>query len=71
MKKKKKQNSFDKIKFPKILIFLFQLGLDPAKPMFENMSDKDGTLDPTDADFVDVIHTCAGMLGYSKPLGHV
>lgn len=45
--------------------------MDPAKPMFENMSDKDGTLDPTDADFVDVIHTCAGMLGYSKPLGHV
>lgn len=48
-----------------------QLGLDPAKPMFENMSDNDGSLDKSDAVFVDIIHSCAGLLGYSKPLGHV
>ncbi|XP_055319678.1 pancreatic triacylglycerol lipase-like isoform X2 [Sitodiplosis mosellana] len=46
-------------------------GLDPAKPMFENMSDNDGSLDKSDAEFVDIIHSCAGVLGYTKPLGHV
>jgi Lipase len=25
----------------------------------------------TDAMFVDVIHTCAGLLGYDLPIGHV
>lgn len=51
--------------------FSIQLGLDPAKPMFENMSDNDGSLDKSDAEFVDIIHSCAGILGYTKPLGHV
>ncbi|XP_031632237.1 lipase member H-like [Contarinia nasturtii] len=46
-------------------------GLDPAKPMFENTSDNDGSLDKSDAEFVDIIHSCAGLLGYTKPLGHV
>lgn len=27
-------------------------------------------MDKTDADFVDIIHTAAGTLGYEKPLGH-
>lgn len=27
-------------------------------------------LDPTDALFVDVIHTCGGVLGYFSTLGH-
>lgn len=48
-----------------------QLGLDPAKPAFEDTSDKDGHLDKSDAEFVDIIHSCAGLLGYAKPLGHV
>lgn len=29
-----------------------------------------GTLKPSDAFFVDVIHTCAGYLGFKMPLGH-
>lgn len=48
-----------------------QLGLDPAKPMFEDTSNNDGSLDKSDAEFVDVIHSCGGLLGYAKPLGHV
>jgi Lipase len=28
-------------------------------------------LDKSDADFVDVIHTCGGFLGFARPLGHV
>lgn len=48
-----------------------QLGLDPAKPMFEDTSTNDGSLDKSDAEFVDVIHSCGGLLGYAKPLGHV
>lgn len=44
-------------------------GLDPALPLFS--SDPVGRLDPTDAAFVDIIHTCAGYLGYSQPCGHV
>lgn len=45
-------------------------GMDPALPYFELRS-KDYRLDPTDAEFVDVIHTCAGLLGYLESLGHV
>ncbi|XP_055598824.1 inactive pancreatic lipase-related protein 1 isoform X2 [Uranotaenia lowii] len=44
-------------------------GLDPALPGFtDNQPDK--ILDPSDARFVDVIHTCAGMLGQEQNLGH-
>lgn len=74
----------------------FRLGLDPAKPMFEDTSDNDSSLDKSDADFVEyinfelltrcgtfainflyfthlfsIIHSCGGLLGYAKPLGHV
>lgn len=28
-------------------------------------------LDPSDADFVDVIHTCSGVLGFEAPIGTV
>ncbi|XP_055541431.1 lipase member H-like isoform X2 [Wyeomyia smithii] len=45
-------------------------GLDPALPGFHDQQ-PDKLLDPSDARFVDVIHTCAGMLGHDKNLGHV
>ncbi|KAG1667488.1 Inactive pancreatic lipase-related protein 1 [Nymphon striatum] len=50
-------------------------GLDPAYPMFEGM-DKRVTLDSTDANFVDVIHTDGHMtsvtgFGVNPPLGHM
>ncbi|CAK1542968.1 unnamed protein product [Leptosia nina] len=44
-------------------------GLDPAGPCFSNVS-LDSRLDPTDADYVDVIHTNAGILGLNEPVGH-
>lgn len=47
-------------------IFLF-VGLDPAGPLFLLAREED-KLDPSDADFVEVIHTCAGYLGYPSPL---
>ncbi|XP_040168412.1 lipase member H [Anopheles arabiensis] len=45
-------------------------GLDPAFPLyvFERASQR---LSPKDAEFVDVIHTDGGLLGYPWPLGHV
>ncbi|XP_072756273.1 pancreatic lipase-related protein 2-like [Anoplolepis gracilipes] len=47
-------------------------GLDPAGPAFETpyMKDAEERLDSKDANFVDVIHTCAGSLGILKPIGH-
>ncbi|KAJ1519468.1 hypothetical protein ONE63_004754 [Megalurothrips usitatus] len=42
--------------------------LDPAGPLFWN--DPKVRLDKSDAGFVDVIHTCAGYLGYWDPIGH-
>ncbi|XP_058056627.1 lipase member H-like [Anopheles bellator] len=42
-------------------------GLDPALPWF---TDPINRLDPGHAQFVDVIHTCAGMMGHDKSLGH-
>ncbi|KAK7501463.1 hypothetical protein BaRGS_00007267 [Batillaria attramentaria] len=52
-------------------------GLDPAQPFFEHM-DKAVRLDPTDALFVDVIHTDGDRfystdfgLGMDEPCGHV
>lgn len=45
-------------------------GLDPAKPMY-NQVDRSKRLDSTDADFVDCIHTCGGLLGLSEPICHV
>jgi pancreatic triacylglycerol lipase len=51
------------------------VGLDPAEPHFSK-TDPVVRLDPTDADFVDVIHTDAGPfinggLGILQPVGHV
>ncbi|XP_034246314.1 inactive pancreatic lipase-related protein 1-like [Thrips palmi] len=42
--------------------------LDPAGPLFT--SNVDERLDKSDAGFVDVIHTCAGYLGYHAAIGH-
>lgn len=44
------------------------VGLDPALPFF-SYNDVQGRLADTDAEYVEVIHTCAGKLGYSKPIG--
>ncbi|XP_012252604.2 pancreatic lipase-related protein 2-like [Athalia rosae] len=48
-------------------------GLDPAAPGFEVpfLVDPKNRLDPTDAEFVDVIHTCSGTVGFTSPIGHV
>ncbi|CAK1555946.1 unnamed protein product [Leptosia nina] len=45
-------------------------GLDPALPLFENVPLAQ-RLDPTDAEFVDIIHSDAGIFGYNRPCGHV
>jgi len=47
------------------------LGLDPAFPGFKNYVGIDFHLDTTDAQFVDIIHTCSGILGHIDRLGHV
>ncbi|KAJ8672751.1 hypothetical protein QAD02_004011 [Eretmocerus hayati] len=49
-------------------------GLDPASPLFETgagIVDPDYRLDPSDAQFVDVIHTSGTMFGFLAPIGHV
>lgn len=46
-------------------------GLDPALPSFDHFKDPNQRLDLTDAQFVDIIHTCAGTLGLYAPIGHV
>ncbi|XP_014288154.2 pancreatic triacylglycerol lipase, partial [Halyomorpha halys] len=45
-------------------------GLDPARPGYEQVRPKDVRLDDDDGQFVDIIHTSAGVLGYREPLGH-
>lgn len=45
-------------------------GLDPAGPYFY-LKGPEWRLDPTDAQFVDVIHTAVGSAGHYKELGHV
>ncbi|XP_055799398.1 lipase member H-like [Salvelinus fontinalis] len=44
--------------------------LDPAGPMFTGKPPED-RLDPTDAQFVDVVHTDMDAFGFRKPLGHI
>ncbi|KAM4620293.1 lipase member H [Polymixia lowei] len=44
--------------------------LDAAGPQFTDKPPED-RLDPTDAQFVDVLHTDMDALGYRKPLGHI
>jgi hypothetical protein len=58
-----------------VLSIITLSGLDPAEPHFSK-TDPIVRLDPTDADFVDVIHTDAGPflsggLGIFEPVGHV
>lgn len=49
-------------------------GLDPALPLFGNRDDSQ-RIDPSDAVFVDVIHTSMGYLpgglAFTEPRGHV
>lgn len=44
--------------------------LDPAGPMFTLVFSKN-RLTSTDAEYVEVIHTCGGSLGFLEPLGNV
>ncbi|KRT80564.1 hydrolase [Oryctes borbonicus] len=46
-------------------------GLDPAAPIFDLTMDPGSRLSKEDADFVDVIHTDGGMLGFNFPIGTV
>lgn len=46
------------------------VGLDPAYPFYD-VNDTDSHLDPSDAVFVEVVHTCGGFLGFQTPLGDV
>lgn len=45
-------------------------GLDPAGPLFNGRPPED-RLDPSDAQFVDVIHSDTDALGYREALGHI
>ncbi|CAD6208484.1 GSCOCG00003496001-RA-CDS [Cotesia congregata] len=45
-------------------------GLDPALPGFHAITPTSGRLDASDAEFVDIIHSCGGILGFLQPLGH-
>ncbi|XP_015492991.1 lipase member H isoform X2 [Parus major] len=45
-------------------------GLDPAGPLYRGTAPSE-RLDPTDAQFVDVIHSDTDGLGYEEALGHV
>lgn len=45
-------------------------GLDPALPLFTE-GNRDARLDRHDAQYVEVIHTCGGYLGFAVPIGHV
>ena len=53
------------------LLICYNSGLDPALPGFQLGKGPNDRLDPTDANFVDVIHTAAGILGISITAGHV
>ncbi|XP_072231278.1 lipase member H [Leuresthes tenuis] len=44
--------------------------LDPAGPLFTDQP-PEKRLDPTDAQFVDALHTDIDWLGFRKPLGHI
>ncbi|XP_078142917.1 lipase member H [Centroberyx gerrardi] len=44
--------------------------LDPAGPQFTDKPPAE-RLDPTDAEFVDALHTDIDALGFRKPLGHI
>ncbi|XP_075225625.1 pancreatic triacylglycerol lipase-like [Lycorma delicatula] len=44
-------------------------GFDPALPLFTD--DTTSRLDSSDAEFVDVVHTSGGFLGFQESIGHV
>lgn len=44
------------------------VGLDPALLLF-SIGDKDNRLDVSDADYVEVVHTTAGSIGFAEPIG--
>lgn len=46
-------------------------GLDPALPGIHLLTSNKTRLDSTDALFVDIIHSCGGLLGFLQPLGIV
>ncbi|KOC63514.1 Pancreatic triacylglycerol lipase [Habropoda laboriosa] len=46
-------------------------GLDPASPGFHLLASNKTKLDSTDALFVDIIHSCGGVVGFLQPLGSV
>ncbi|CAH1975500.1 unnamed protein product [Acanthoscelides obtectus] len=45
-------------------------GLDPAGPLYNHVPPS-LRLDPTDAEFVDIVHSSAALFGYKYPCGHV
>jgi len=49
---------------------LLFLGLDPAKPLYEDCG-PDERIDATDANFVDIMHTDTKKFGLSQLLGHI
>lgn len=44
-------------------------GLDPALPLFKGVQETKFRLDYNDATFVDIIHTCGGVLGFWDAIG--
>lgn len=46
-------------------------GLDPARPLVDRYGSSMFRLTRDDANFVQVIHTNAGILGESAPVGHI
>lgn len=49
---------------------IYLSGLDPAGPLIYQFFPPNQRLDPTDADFVDVINTDTTIFGFSKSIGH-
>ncbi|XP_059468539.1 lipase member H-like [Neocloeon triangulifer] len=45
-------------------------GMDPALPLFD-IDRPENRLSIEDAALVDIMHTCGGVLGFEKPLGHI
>lgn len=52
------------------VFMMINVGLDPAGPLFTKWP-KSLKLDAGDAEFVDIIHTDAGIFGYPRSIGHV
>lgn len=60
-----------RLNYISFFFFLPTLGLDPAGPYFTKNIKPDVRLDPSDALYVDVIHTDAGKLGTTTKGGHI